>query len=377
MDLDPRDMGEILLWLLTAVVLLLIVSTFAVQQEEWQEEKQQAVGGQSGESGEPQFSEQNHADPFGDFQEREAEARASDERQRQLREKAERIRELFKGDRELAADLAGKALNRRVDPSELDNEEVLRQLAEHLEDYVLDILDPAITIPELNLDLDLSGQSKLERSRHRGDFYATRGIRGPHEIRNLHPSEWATPRRHRAIRIATGAARVVQWYQFIVQRKVFYLLEDVSPSMEQERLQNGYMRFIASRKIIRILAQQAMEGKVRFIYRAFHGTVERPMEVTDEASAKRFLTYLTTRYPNGSGTEILHALRHAVKSIREAKSIDTADILIISDGEDNAIQSVKEVKDLLGDNIRLHLISIGGAHNEALAKAATSVEVVR
>ncbi len=155
--------------------------------------------------------------------------------------------------------------------------------------------------------------------------------------------------------------------QFEERVRAFYLLLDVSPSMYDN---TGAWRFPVWQSIVQSLVDRARAVQAPIFLRVFASNVRdlRRVLTPEEAIAcKRYLR----KVEKGNGTNIALAIRTAIRDF-EKETYDTADICIVTDGEDNQGLDVEAIRATLGTaRIRLHSTLLG-ANNEALRACSDS-----
>lgn len=350
--------AEIIKWIALYVILWLLSKLWQQQQQSWNQEKGKAQGG----SGNTQ--PKNYSDYDQDSDEYDPEAARA--------EREAKIRKIIRQDPKLADELKrlGK-INKPLD------EKAIEELSKKLSDKILDIIEVESRRPPL--DLDLETKTALKEVSHGGVIKTTGQIGSPDNISRIKSSEYALPRRIRLTRVANGQARMTRHFNLISRKKVLYILEDWSGSMAQGIMSDGNPRYIWSKGVVRDYARQALEGKTKIIFRGFDTKPMPAKIINDKRSAEEFMDYcLKTGVPDG-GTHIFNAFARAVADINsQDEQFDDAEIVLVSDtgtdSNDYSMDDTAQVRRMLGDNIRLHVIAIGG-DNPSLRKVATTYQV--
>lgn len=155
--------------------------------------------------------------------------------------------------------------------------------------------------------------------------------------------------------------------QFEDRVRAFYLLLDVSPSMYDDE---GAWRYPIWQSIVQCLVDRAREVQAPIFLRVFADNVRdlrRVLTPEETVACKRYLRNVA----KGSGTDIALAIRTAIKDFQR-ETYDTADICIVTDGEDNRGLDVEAIRLALGTaRIRLHSTLLG-ANNDALRACSDS-----
>jgi hypothetical protein len=213
--------------------------------------------------------------------------------------------------------------------------------------------------------------------------YLTRPIQGLDELPLLDPMELTLDDDILFERLATGSAMVVVPTTHVpimrrVHRKVYeekvrvvYLLLDSSGSMSSGHspwkppVWNGVMRRIIS---------TAHNTQATIMLRLFSGNVG-PLQRTDtgQVEASDLLRLVEELDPDG-GTNIGVALEAAIADIDTLK-FDSADIIMVSDGEDSNFDYETIRRKLDDAGIRLHVIMLG-VNNDRLRRAADIYQIV-
>jgi len=168
---------------------------------------------------------------------------------------------------------------------------------------------------------------------------------------------------------------VMQPYDRKVEHKTLAILLDVSASMGELMLNGNVPRHNWSRGITVSLLLKAVRGEATYLLRAFDGAPHKLMKATTPEEASQLIDQVLNKGLSGGGTNIFAAFRQAVADIRAGNASGLgADILIITDGEDHSMDNSQAVRELLGDDIRLHVASIG-KDSPALKAVATTYRV--
>ena len=146
-----------------------------------------------------------------------------------------------------------------------------------------------------------------------------------------------------------------------VEVKLLYILLDASLSMEFTTA-SGHPRHVWSRGVVVNLLLKAARGEAKYFMRYFSASPPELVVVNDPARAAEIAQDLLEKVTiYGDGTRIPAALRRAVSDIRtEGGDFAQSELLLISDGIScNEEIEEAELRELLGNDIRLHVVSIG------------------
>ncbi|MEK7648412.1 MAG: hypothetical protein AAB400_00655 [Patescibacteria group bacterium] len=169
--------------------------------------------------------------------------------------------------------------------------------------------------------------------------------------------------------IVLNEALVLQAFESVVIDKILYTLLDVSGSMK-ELLESGLPRHIVARGIMVKLLYRAINGGAKYYHRDFDGEPHQLLLALTPEEAERLCDIILHGGLTQGGTNILKALQRAVEDIRQRQAgIQEAEVLLISDGDDEGIGSPEQLEALLGDDIRLH-VALVGKHSEILKAVA-------
>lgn len=194
----------------------------------------------------------------------------------------------------------------------------------------------------------------------------------PEEILNASPEE-LYQRDQTYERFAKGELQVVSYYEYVTTEAILHLVLDVSSSM-LELLNSGVRKSIIARAVAYKLLTRARIGAAKFLLRFFDGNVHRLKKANNPEEAQKLAELVRDNGFSGGGTEILGAIQTAVRDIKKEMQSSpsfAAEIMLITDGEPNTPFTADELREILGD-VKLHVVIIGNADNEALKSVATS-----
>ncbi len=149
-------------------------------------------------------------------------------------------------------------------------------------------------------------------------------------------------------------------------RKRLYILLDVSPSMwdaehREFYMPDGNMRDTWARGVVAGLLADAINDQAQYTLRPFASTVFQKHAAENPDEARKLLAWISDSCDRGGGTDIGHAVKKAVSDIKKLQSTDARmnNILLITDGEDQAGLTRDELVKSLGESIKLHVVLIG------------------
>lgn len=256
------------------------------------------------------------------------------------------------------------------------------------------------TIETLTMNIKFTGRKVLVGRRKTGEKFMgvfeeevpypcdeirVRQIMGFHERHLLLPSELAYPPQIVNSRIASGEALVMvhikqtpdlrELYEPVYETeiKTLYLLIDVSPSMWDDLPDRKEWRVPLWRGLAMRLIERALASGAPCVVREF-STGCRERQVIMETAAARLYRKRLWNMPKGNGTDISDAIQTAIRDLQYVE-YSTADIMIITDGEDKALSASKIRPLLEAANIKLHAIMLG-VENNALRECCDMYQIL-
>lgn len=140
--------------------------------------------------------------------------------------------------------------------------------------------------------------------------------------------------------------------------QLLYILLDVSASMQDSVVSNWPKGNIASAFCLALLSK-VMDRQDIFYLQPFSGSPGKILVAENNKTAREVSNWLRKCGFNGGGTDIRASLLTAAENVKQAKDkLSGADVLIITDGEDSAVDAA-EIKKSLGKT-KLHILMIGG-----------------
>lgn len=134
-----------------------------------------------------------------------------------------------------------------------------------------------------------------------------------------------------------------------------YVLIDTSKSMLVEDIKPN--RIERAKKIIEEIVDNLEGDRIGFI--PFSSSAYVQMPLTDDYDlAKMFLNVIDTDMIGGGGSNVGNALNLAAKSFDDTSSSDKV-VIVLSDGEEHDNDSVKALKNIEDDNLKVFTIGIG------------------
>lgn len=222
-----------------------------------------------------------------------------------------------------------------------------------------------------------------EESQVPADSVDIRPLRDVNELMSALPSEWAMDEDLFDIRLAQGEMLVQVPVQHIplmedVHEPIYkdvvhtvYVLLDISPSMFPG--QGEAWRMPIWKGLTLKVMFDTIRAEATFTLRPFSDGPHKPHRVVTEVQSLD-LGKGIVNMGVGSGTNILSALQAAVSDF-EKMTYDTADILIITDGEDGN-ELAKPLRGVLdAKRIKLHAVMLGHK-NDSLRACCDSYQIV-
>ena len=134
-----------------------------------------------------------------------------------------------------------------------------------------------------------------------------------------------------------------------------YVLIDTSKSMLVSDIKPD--RIAVAKKIARTLLDNLEGDRVGFIPFASDAYIQMPL-TDDYQLAGMFLDVMDTNMISGGGTNLAAALRLANDSFERASGSDRV-IIVLSDGEEHDDASLKALKSMTDDKLRIYTVGIG------------------
>lgn len=222
-----------------------------------------------------------------------------------------------------------------------------------------------------------------EESQVPADSVDIRPLRSMDELTSALPAEWAMDEDLFDIRLAQGEMLVQVPVQHIplmedIHEPIYkdvvhtvYVLLDISPSMFPE--QGEAWRMPIWKGLTLKVLFDTIRAEATFTLRPFSSRAHPSHRVVNEMQALD-LGKQVVHMGMGDGTNILAALQAAVADF-EKLTYDTADILIITDGEDGT-ELAKPLRGVLDEKrIKLHAVMLG-QKNESLRTCCDSYQIV-
>ncbi len=235
---------------------------------------------------------------------------------------------------------------------------------------------------------DVLVEHRLLESTTPSDEYEVRGIHHPGEFAQLLPSERTKPPEMALLRLLSGEAQIAQHFEHVAiydpiyepiyseLKLAVYVLMDNSPSMYKDdnapRGEKNW-RIVVAKGVVLALLERCLQEDSVFLFRWFSASISKLYRVQTRAEADAFINYLT-RLTESSDTDITRGIRRAINDC-EAEELDQARIMIITDGEDNRLNSSEICARLVETNATLHSVLID-VHNQSLQDCSNEYQVI-
>lgn len=266
---------------------------------------------------------------------------------------------------------------RVVKPPLLTNEEIIRQLLDHVPFNQEWILVGHRVVGERIVGMDRT------EVQYPTDLVNVRQMRTPAELPLRLPSERTAHALVQLVRAVSGDALVIAYEEDVprkepvlepeyrLKRKLLYVLLDTSGSMFGMQW-NGWAKPIWKNFVARLL-QGAIQNEAVIMMRRFTDSPHDLVLMNTPEQVEPVVARILALEAEG-GTNITVAIEQAIDDLK-TQSFDQADILIISDGQDDNLrpQVIREKLDSAG--ARLHAIMFA-ENNRGLMQAADSYRCV-
>jgi len=254
----------------------------------------------------------------------------------------------------------------RLDPA------AIRRISQRVSPQTLRILSLA-NKPVQDLKLDLEADEQTRPVDYPTRIMEPRPLEDLQGIAGVVPEDQILDDDLYYIQAVTGGLHITQAFEKDIRRKRVYLLLDISPSMDEEMVGGFTRRTWALGLAVRLLVE-AMRGDAEYLYRPFYDSVGPLSRIDSPEQAQDLMDRLSVGGDRGDGTNIARALQRAAQDIRSSElSVDTSDVLLISDGQDNNLTE-DWLRELLGADIRLH-VALLGPESAILKSVATDYMV--
>lgn len=273
---------------------------------------------------------------------------------------------------EILCDMAGTAHAPLRDTS-ADRERVL-EIARRVPEPLLQVL--ALAAAQSDLDMDLTSQQRQEEVGYPTRYIEPIGMRELEQLGAVVPEDLLLDEDAFYARLVQHELIVLQSYERWTAHQTLAVLWDVSGSMN-EAMANGIPRHNWARGIAVSLLIKALRGDATYLLRPFDAQPHPALRAASPEEASATIQIVLDRGASDGGTAIRAALRQAITDIRTAACLTVgADILLITDGQDSSVDDVQNVQAELGQDIRLHVASIG-TESPSLKAVATTYNVFR
>lgn len=310
------------------------------------------------------------ADEGKDAEEREAlmqmQLAQAARKKRELAGKMADVRQIVAKNNALSQVLCQKAGMSHIPLQQMNDEETVRQIAKRMKKEDIEVFKLAASQQDIQFNL------KPETTREPVPYPTNDMEPTPMSDFDQMPQIMETQKYELGEQYYSELAQqrvlVMQSYESKTQRKLLYILMDVSGSMA-DGMKNGFPRHVWARGIALNLMLEALEGKAKYFYRPFDGETHPLMQVESRDEVRSAIAAVESTGFSGGGTDIPNAIAQACKDIRnKGGDIGKSDILLVTDGRcDMDPQSMEQT---LGD-IRLHTVVLGPPSKELKAISST------
>ncbi len=286
----------------------------------------------------------------------------------------QKVKEILWGDPDLGRRLLGYAGQKNVGVFQAASDaDLVREIARKVRMEYIDLLHVAAT--QKDIDFDLKTKRQQVPVKYPTNSIVPQSMSDMDQLPGILPEQLMLDDDEFYSRLAQNDLTILQSHDTVVDRKTLHILMDASGSMKEAI--GKLRRSIWARGVTLNLLLKAMRGDSQYLFRAFTAVPHELHSVFNQKQAGALMdTILGTNFEDGD-TQILIAIKQAVQDIRNLnKGVGMSDILIITDGQDTNIKNSGMIKQLLGNDIRLHVASIG-VESEQLKQAATSYRVFR
>ncbi|MDO8508028.1 MAG: hypothetical protein Q7S53_05700 [bacterium] len=291
-------------------------------------------------------------------------------KKKELAEKMVGVKQIIAKNNALSQVLCQKAGMSHMSLQQMNDEETVRQIAKRMKKADIEVFKLAASQQDIQFNL------KSETTREPVPYPTNDMEPTPMSDFDQMPQIMETQKYELGEQYYSELAQqrvlVMQSYESKTQRKLLYILMDVSGSMADD-MNNGFPRHVWARGIALNLMLEALEGKAKYFYRPFDGETHRLMQVENRDEARNAIAAVESTGFSGGGTDIPNAIARACKDIRtKGGDIGKADILLITDGRSD--MNPAEMKNTLGD-IKLHTIVLGLSSEELKEISSTYKQI--
>ena len=226
-------------------------------------------------------------------------------------------------------------------------------------------LAPAMDAPDAPAPTDAEAQIVEVPA---GEEYEAEYIRTWSDVRYLYAWQWLLPEEAFIRRLAERTL----WFPMAKAPRIRAIEsgdDDFSPSPSKQKVyilldtsksMALHHRFaLAKAAVIRFLKQNQRElGEISF--RTFDVDVGKRFSAHDRRSYEALIRRIARQSSLGNGTCLEKAILTACEDIRDQRMLSGAEILLVTDGA--ARINPGDVREALGDRIRLHCLKLGHAH---------------
>lgn len=300
----------------------------------------------------------------------EREARESTERQRQELEKRSQIvtQILQSGEPDIGRQLARCAglAHREFLPA--TDQELVQDIARKVSLPELQVFASAV---QSDIAIDVRRREEREFASYPTNDIEPMATANVEQFLSMLPYQFLDDPDTFYAKVAHGEIMVMQSFEAHISEELLYVFLDVSGSMK-ESLVSGMPRHVFARGLMIRLLTRAISGRAKYFYRAFDGKPHQLLTATTPEEADVLCAKILSISLTDGGTNIPAALQQGVADIKSIGGlVQNAEILLISDGEDEKIGNCDAVRKLLGHDIKLH-VALVGKDSDILRAVATS-----
>ena len=211
---------------------------------------------------------------------------------------------------------------------------------------------------------DLKTERNTEQVNYPTDDMEIVPVDDPSQFPDVLPADMALEDETFYRKFVNGELMRPQYFETTDTAKRMYILWDVSPSMgDQMWLPDGEMgtRDTWARAVIAGLLVDAVEGRAEYFLRPFSEYPYDVISVFNKTEAEKILYWILDSTTRGNNTDIGAAIAAATRDIRQRQNTDTRmnHLLLISDCRDNGGLTKEKLEEMLGEDVKLHVIIIG------------------
>lgn len=227
--------------------------------------------------------------------------------------------------------------------------QIVQQMGHELEIYELS--------KKLEFTIRVSKKGKFNEVHYPDDGLDVDRIKKTEDIKRILPSQFALDDVLFLKKLISRELLKKKYMQRQEKRQILYMLVDSSGSMSSH-VKGNLTKIDVCKAVAIALMKKMISNEDLFYFRWFTDRVDTLHIIETKEQAKKFLIELVFGRAADGGTAIQNAIEVAVKDVRKKlhKGMDLADILLVSDGDDNAV-NVEYCNKIL-EGIDMHTIMI-------------------